>query len=290
MSRIIVDVMLPGGLAFIMFSLGLSLVPRDFMRVFARPRAVLVGLFGQIMMVPAVAFLIASQAGLSTELALGLVILAVCPGGVSSGLVTHLARGDTALSITLTALSSVVAVVSVPLIVDFALRHFTGNGMAVELPMGDLVRAVFLLTTVPVALGMVLRQRCPAWVARVETVATRVAVSLFVLIVLATFVSQRDSLALNLATIGPAAAVLNLSVMSAGYALARLAGLARADCIAITTECGLQNAALGIFIAASVLQAPGMTVASLSYALLMNVSAIALIFLMRRRVVVEAVS
>jgi len=289
-NQAVVQVMLPGGLAFIMFSLGLSLVPHDFMRVFARPRAVLVGLFGQIMMVPAVAFVIASQAGLSAELALGLMILAVCPGGVSSGLVTHLARGDTALSITLTALSSVVAVVSVPLIVDFALRYFTGAGIPVELPMGDLVRAVFLLTTVPVALGMMVRHLYPAWVARVEPMAARVAVSLFVLIVIATFASQRESLALNLASIGPAAAVLNLSVMSAGYALARLAGLARADCIAITTECGLQNAALGIFIAASVLQAPGMTIASVSYALLMNLSAIALIFVMRRRVMAGAVS
>jgi len=282
-NHAIVDVMLPGALAFIMFALGLNLVPGDFMRVFARPRSVLVGLLGQVVMVPVLAFAIADLSGLPTELALGLMILAACPGGVSSGLITHLARGETALSITLTAITSVVAVVSVPLVVDLSMRHFTGAGAMVELPVGRLVRGVFLLTTVPVALGMLCRHLWPEPVSRRQSAASRLATSLFVLIVIATFASQHETLSRHIASIGPVAIALNLSVMAGGYALAAAAGLERRDRIAITTECGLQNAALGIFIAASLFAAPGMTLASVIYALLMNVSAIAFIFLMRHR-------
>lgn len=283
MNHAIVDVLLPGALAFIMFSLGLSLTPADFLRVLKRPHAVLVGLVGQILLVPALAYAIASLAGLPTELALGLMILAACPGGVSSGLLTHLARGETALSITLTAISSVAAVATVPLVVDLAMRHFIGVGVPVELPLGKIVRGVFLLTTVPVLLGMLLRRFQPARVGRWEPAAAKLATSLFVLIVIATFASQREALGAHLADIGPIALSLNLAVMTASYGLAYVSGLGRRDRIAITTECGLQNAALGIFIAASVLHAPGMTIASVIYALLMNLSGIAFIFLMRVR-------
>lgn len=275
--------LLPAALGFIMLSLGLSLTPRDFLRVFAHPRAVLVGLFGQIVLVPVLAFAIVNLAGLPADLALGLMILAACPGGVSSGLITHLAGGETALSISLTALSSVAAVLSVPLVIEFAMRHFTGAGVAVELPMAKLVRGVFFLTTLPVAMGMLLRHLQPLRVARWEAGAARLATSLFVLIVIATFVSQHQALSSHLASIGPVALALNLSVMAGGFGLAALAGLKWRDRIAITSECGLQNAALGIYIAASVLHAPGMTIASVIYALLMNLSAIAFIFLMRQR-------
>jgi len=279
----VIDMLLPAALGFIMLSLGLSLTPRDFLRVFAHPRAVLVGLFGQIVLVPVLAFAIVNLAGLPADLALGLMILAACPGGVSSGLITHLAGGETALSISLTALSSVAAVLSVPLVIEFAMRHFTGAGVAVELPMAKLVRGVFFLTTLPVAMGMLLRHLQPLRVARWEAGAARLATSLFVLIVIATFVSQHQALSSHLASIGPVALALNLSVMAGGFGLAALAGLKWRDRIAITSECGLQNAALGIYIAASVLHAPGMTIASVIYALLMNLSAIAFIFLMRQR-------
>jgi len=282
-NHAIVDLMLPWALAFIMFFLGLNLVPGDFMRVFERPKAIWVGLFGQMVMVPALAFAIVVLFGLPTELALGLMILAACPGGVSSGLITHLARGDTALSIVLTAITSLLAVGSVPLVVDMSMSHFTGASASLDLPLGKLVRGLFLLTTVPVALGMLLRQLRPNLVLRWHCVASRLATGLFALIVAATFVSQHEALSLHIAAIGPAAAALNLAVMAGGCALATLARLEWRDRIAITTECGLQNAALGIFIAASVFAAPGMTIASVIYALLMNVSAVAFVCLMRCR-------
>jgi hypothetical protein len=213
----VVELFLPLALGFIMFALGLTLVVDDFRRLLTRPKAVLAGLVGQVLVVPAAAWGIALAWGLSAEMAVGLMILAACPGGVSSGLLTHLARGDTALSITLTAITSVAAVATVPFIVDLALRHFMNSGAGIEFPLASMVRGVFLLTTVPVVLGMGLRAWRPAFAMRVEVAAGRIATVLFVLIVLATFFSQRQVLAENLG-------------------LAAGAGLERRDCIAVATD------------------------------------------------------
>lgn len=281
MNLPVIELLLPLALAFIMFSLGLTLVVDDFRRVFTRPKAMLVGLFGQMLVVPALAYAVALLWGLAPAMAVGMMILAACPGGVSSGLLTHLARGDTALSISLTAVTSIAAVITMPFIVDFALQQFMHTGMSGEFPLMKMVRGVFLLTTVPVALGMSVKAWCPALAARFERTAGRLATVLFVLIVLATFFNQRQVLLDNLGSLGPAAMLLNLLVIAAGFAMAVAAGLQRRDQIAIATECGLQNAALGIFIASSVLQSPAMTVPSVVYALLMNVGALGVVFVMR---------
>lgn len=278
----VTDKLLPLALAFIMFSLGLTLVLADFKRVFTRPKAMVVGLLGQMLVVPMFAFAVALAWGLAPEMAVGLMIVAACPGGVSSGLLTHLARGDTALSISLTAVTSVAAVVTVPLVVELAMRQFMQSGVSVDFPLLKMVRGVFLLTSVPVVLGMCLKAWRPALALRLERPTGRLATALFILIVLATFVSQRQVLLANLGSIGPAAMLLNLLVVAAGLALAAAAGLRRRDRIAVATECGLQNAGLGIFIAASVMQSPAMTVPSVVYALLMNFGAIGFVLLMRR--------
>lgn len=277
----VVELLLPLALAFIMFSLGLTLVPDDFKRVLTRPKAMLVGLVGQMLVVPAFAFAVARAWGLPPEMAVGLMIVAACPGGVSSGLLTHLARGDTALSISLTAVTSVASVVTVPFVVDLSMQQFMQTGVSVEFPLLKMVRGVFLLTTVPVVLGMSLKAWRPALALRLERPTGRLATVLFILIVLATFFSQRQVLLDNLDSIGPAAMLLNLLTIATGFAMARAAGLRRRDRIAIATECGLHNAGLGIFIAASVMQSPAMTVPSVVYALLMNFGAIGFVLLMR---------
>lgn len=277
----VIDTLLPLALAFIMFALGLTLVVADFKRVFTRPRAMLIGVAGQMLVVPLFAFAIALAWRLPPDMAVGLMILAACPGGVSSGLLTHLARGDTALSISLTAVTSIAAVMSVPFVVDLSMRHFMQTAVSVDFPLLKMVRGVFLLTTVPVVLGMSIKAWRPALALRLERPAGRLATGLFILIVLATFFSQRQVLMENLASIGPAAMLLNASVIAAGLGLAFAAGLGRRDRIAVATECGLQNAGLGIFIAASVMQSPAMTVPSVVYALLMNAGAIGFVFLMR---------
>jgi BASS family bile acid:Na+ symporter len=280
----IVNLLLPLALASIMFVLGLGLVPADFLRVFARPRAMGIGLLAQVVLLPLLAYAVVRGLGVSGEMAAGVMILAACPGGASSGLLTHLARGDTALSISLTAVSSMAAVLTLPLIVDFSLQQFLAQSAGVDIPVGGMVRGVFLLTTVPVALGMSLRHFKPALTARIEAPAGKVATLLFVLIVLATFIGQRTVLFEHLPSVGPAMALLNCLTMAVGFGLAGAMGLDRGGRIAVAMECGLQNAALGIFVAATVLKIPALAIPSVVYALLMNFGAIAVVLLMRRRV------
>ncbi len=283
------EVLLPAALAFIMLSVGISLVPADFTRLLREPRAVTAGLIGQLLVLPLAAWALAVAWRLPPEMAVGLMILGACPGGASSALITHLARGTAALSITLTAITSVAAVVTVPLVVKLALALFMGENSEVELSVGRLVRGVFLMTTIPVVLGMLLRVWRPRMADRLQGGIGRVATLLFVLIVLAFFVKERSTIVANLATVGPAAASLVAVVMAAGIGLALAFRLGRRDGIAIASECGLQNAALGIFVATAVLATPALAVPSVVYALLMNVGALAFVFVARRWVGTSAV-
>lgn len=277
----VTEKLLPLALAFIMFALGLGLTLADFARVFRQPRAIAIGLVSQMLLLPLTGFAVALLSGLPPQMAAGLMILAACPGGASAGLITKLAGGETALSISLTAITSILAVFSVPLVVGFGLRHFTQTAFGADLPVFDIVRGVFIITTIPVALGMLLRHWRPGFTTRVEPLAERIAVLLFVGIVIATFINQRQALFDHLASTGPAALILCLLVMGVGFGLGALAGIERRGRIAIAVECGLQNAALAIFLAMTVLNQPAMAVPGVIYALLMNVCAIAFIGLLR---------
>ncbi len=290
-SATITGVLLPLALAFIMLYLGLTLQLGDFRAVLRRPRALAVGLVGQMLMLPLLGWVVAElalSAGLPPVMAVGLMVLAACPGGVSSGLVTHLAGGDVALSIALTAVTSIAAMLSLPLVVDVALQHFMASSLSIDLPLAQMVRSVFLLTTLPVLIGMALRAWRPVRVRRIEPVAGRIATGLFLLIVLATFWSQRLVLAEHLGGVGLAALALNAAVLAGAWGLGSQAGLDRRDRIAVATECGLQNSALGIYVCVELLRQPAMSVPSVVYALLMNGGAIVFVLLMRHRTVRHA--
>lgn len=280
----VVSVALPLALAFIMLYLGTTLQLADFAAVLRRPRALAIGLAGQMLLVPALGFATAAVSGLDPMLKVGIVLLAACPGGVSSGLLTHLARGDVALSIVLTAVSSAAAALSLPFVVGLALHVFAATELATALPLGATVLRIFLLTTVPVLLGMALRHGLPRLVARVEPITARVSTGLFVLIVLATFWTQRQVILANLAHVGLVCALLNLIVMGGAWAAASGAGLQDRDRTAVTMECGLQNSALGIYVTLELLRQPVMSIPSVVYALLMNAGAIALVVGLRRRI------
>ena len=283
MNPAMVQKLLPLALAFIMFYLGMTLLLADFQRVAQRPKALLVGLTGQMLLVPLAAFAVATLSGLDPLMAVGLMVLAACPGGVSSGLLTHLARGDTALSISLTAVTSLASMLTLPLIINASLQHFMGSSLTAQLPLAPMVQSIFLLTTLPVLLGMALRWKFPERVTRWLPSASKVATSLFVLIVLATFWDQREVLWVHLPTLGPATLLLNAVVLSSAYLLATQLRLHHTDRIAIVTECGLQNSALGIFVCLQLLASPAMSAPSVVYALLMNGGAIVFVLLMRQR-------
>jgi BASS family bile acid:Na+ symporter len=278
----VINTLLPLALAIIMFAVGITLVPADFTRLIARPKAVIAGLLGQVIVLPAAAWALAIAWRLPPEMAAGLMIVAASPGGASSALIAHLARGSAALSVTLTVLTSLAALVTMPLVVQAGVGLFLGQQAPTQFSVLGIVRGVFVIATVPVAVGMVLRAWRPALVARIERPLSRVATLLFVAIVIATFVGQRGPLLANLPTVGPAAATLNVFMMAAGIGLGRLFAVGRRDALAIAADCGLHNAALGIFVAMTVFQAPVLAVPSVVYALLMNVGAFGLIAFGRR--------
>lgn len=283
MSHGLLTQLLPLALAFIMLYLGTTLEPRDFSRVLTRPRTLAIGLLGQTLMVPLLGWAVATLLHLDPVMAVGLMVLAAAPGGVSSGLVTHLARGDVALSITLTGVTSMIAALTLPLVVNASLHLFMPASTAIEFSMVHMVGRVFALTTVPVVAGMLLRRWQPQAVKRADRLCGRVATALFVFIVFATFWDQRQVLMTHMAGVGPAALLLNASVLAAAWGLSQYFSLTVTERSAIVTECGLQNAALGIYVCIELLQSPAMSVPSVVYALLMNGGALAFVAIARKQ-------
>lgn len=275
----IADLLLPLGLAFIMFAMGLALTTADFRVVAARPRAVALGLTCQMLLLPAAAFVVVTGFGIRPDFAIGLMILAACPGGITSNLLTHLAGGATALSVSLTAITSIAGVLSVPLVVNMALIHF-GDG-ARDLPVAGMVSGMFMVSTLPLVCGMAVRARAPGIAARMAGLARQVATALFALIVVGAFASQWRVMMDNAAETLPPALVLNAGAMALAAVLARVVALERCERIAIVLETGLQNGALAIFVAATLLASPSMMVPAIVYALAMNLSALAFIAVTR---------
>ncbi len=269
---LITQLFLPLSLAFIMFAMGLTLVPDDFRRVLVEPKAFAVGAVSQMLVLPAIAFGLVVLWPIDPVLAVGVMILAACPGGVTSNLLTHLVRGDTALSISLTAVISLASVVTIPVIVNFALRWFLGEG-GVELPVARSVIGIFLITTVPVVIGMAVRAKWTAWTTRFEPLARRIATALFVVIVLGAIASQRENLVEFFAQVGPLMLVLNLVMMAVGWYAAVLFRLGEYRGRAISLECGLQNGTMAIFVAATLLGDEVMMMPGAIYGLLMFVTA-----------------
>ena len=293
-----IDVLLPAALAFIMFSVGLALRADDFHQVFQAPRALVIGLCGQLVVVPLAALAVVFLFELPPALGMGLMILAACPGGASSGFLTHVARGNAALSLTLTVISSLAALVTFPLLVKLVLA-WLGEGVfgagvsadggpgviqLTELPVGRLIGSVLVVTTLPILAGMALRHKASGFTARSEPLIGRLATLFFAAIVVATFVSHQHTILANLLSIGPATMVLNFAVLGTAYGLVMLAGAGRRDAVAVAMECGLQNAGLAIFVAIVLLGQPELAVAAVVYALTMNFGALGLVFIARRRV------
>lgn len=280
------NLFLPLALAFIMFSLGLALRPGDFRAALHGWRGIAFGLCGQVLMLPLLALLIGFGLNLSPPAQLGLMILAACPGGVSSAFLTHLARGNVALSLILTVTSSLLALITLPFIINAVLAGQSGALQAIhaaDLPLGKLFGSLLLVTTLPILLGMFLRLGTP-WVRdRGEQAVGKIATLFFMAIVLVTFIAHRETITTGLPQIGLATLLLNALSIGGGLLLARIARLGRRESIAIAMECGLQNAGLGIFIALTLFQQPALAVPSVVYALTMNLGAIGFLWILRRQ-------
>ena len=251
-DSVLTAVALPLALAVIMGSLGLSLTLEDFRRVIVFPRGVAIGLANLLVVSPLLAFLIADLYGLAAVLAVGLVLLGASPGGTTANLLTHLARGDTALSVTMTAVSSLAAVVTVPLFLGAAIEYFDAAGLADDVSMLGIVARVFAITIVPLAIGMRIRASAPDWADRNEAAVKRAALVAFLLVVVGAIVSELELLTDNFADVALAALTLNVAAMSISFLTAKAARLGPRQSTAIAMELGVHNGTLAIAVATSI--------------------------------------
>ena len=279
-SNILTEIFLPLSLAFIMFGMGLSLTFGDFKRILLYPKAVTIGLINQLVFIPIVAFGLIMVFGLRAELAVGLMILAVCPGGATSNLITHLAKGDSALSITLTAFSSLITVFTIPFLVNFSIQYFMpGGGKEFQLNVFGTVISVILITAIPVLIGMIILSRTPNLAFRIEPIFRKLSAVFFVIILIAAILKERENLLTYIVQVGPVALALNIATLVIGFFSSRLLGLSKKQSRTVSIEAGIQNGTLGITIAATLIGNSQMTIPSAIYGILMFGTAGIMIFL-----------
>ena len=243
--------LLPLSLAVIMISLGLSLTTEDFKRVVRYPKGVGIGLFNLLVISPLLAFAMAILFDLPPALAVGLVLLGASPGGTTANLMTHVAKGDTALSITMTGISSVAAVVTVPLYLGIAIGFFDAN-LANEPEMVGVAAKVFLITVVPLAIGMRIRAKRSEWAMRREGRAKNIALALFVVVVTGSILNESEAITDNFTDLALATLALNITAMAISFNVARLARLSNPQATAIAMELGIHNGTVAITVGAGI--------------------------------------
>ena len=267
-SSLLTTLLLPLSLGVIMLGLGLGLTIDDFKRVARYPRAVLLGLFLQTGVLPWVAFALALLFRLPPELAVGLMLLAASPGGATANIYSHLAHGDVALNITLTAINSVLCLVTLPVILNLSLEYFLGAGQYVPPPVQKIVEVAAIII-LPVAIGMLVRRFAPGFASRMEKPIRLLSVLVLALLIVAAVVQAWSTLLAWFAVVGLACLLFNLISMGVGYAAPLALKLPRRQAIAIAMEIGIHNGTLAIFIALNVLGNAAMSVPAAVYSLLM---------------------
>jgi len=267
---------LPASLAFLMFTVGLRLAVSHFIEKAVHPRPLLAGLAIQMLVLPALAWVFSHVLPLQPDIALGLMIIAVCPGGITSNYVSVLAGADVALSTAMTLVTSVVASVTIPLLLGL-------SGM--DVGVTSLLRMALVMavvTAVPLGLGMIVRAISLPTSQRLQKILEWPAKLVFAGIVLATFWQNREALLSSAMQVGPAVVLLNLGAILAAFATRYLNGVLRPQVMAIAIETGLQNAAIAIFICSTLLGRPELAVPALIYAIVMNITALGIVAVSRQ--------
>lgn len=264
-------ILLPLALITVLFGMGMSLTLADFKRVCLTPLASGVGLFCQFIILPVVALFLIWFLKLQGETAVGLMLLAACPGGPTSNLISYLSKGDAALSVTLTAVSSVIAVFTIPWIVGLSMEHFLGYGAVIELPFLKTLFQLIIVTLLPIGLGMWVHAARPAFAKRMVQPASVVSI-LFLAAVIGMAVIQEKNLLQQFQLAGPAAISLNMGTMLLGFAVASMFRLSKAQRITISIETGIQNGTLALAIALGILNSADIAMPAVVYSLFMFLS------------------
>lgn len=267
------SVIIPICLFLIMMGMGLTLVTNDFKRVLKYPKAVGIGLTNQLILLPIIGFALANIMPLRPEYAVGVMLLVLCPGGTTSNLFTYLAKGDVALSVTMTAIASVITVFTIPIVLSFSLIYFMGSGSAFELPVLKTVLTLVLLTIVPISIGMLIKRYAPRVADRSQVYVSRFGVLFLTFLVLFLSYVQRDIIVDAFIATGPVSIILNLSTMALGYYSSKWFGLNLAQRTSVTLEVGLQNSTLSIFMALTLLSNYDMSMMPAIYTLVMFLTA-----------------
>ncbi len=283
-QNVITAVLLPVALGVIMLGLGLSLTPADFKRVIVYPKAVAVGLVCQMLILPFACLGIAHAFDLPPALAVGLMLLAASPGGATANLFSHLAKGDVALNITLTAVNSVLSLITLPLIVNLSLAHFVGEDRSIPLQFSKVI-SVVAVVLVPVAIGMLIRAKKPLTADRMDRPVRALSAVFLILVIGSAIVNERANIGTYFREVGLAALAFNLASMAVGYVVPRLLRVERRQAIAIGMEIGIHNGTLAIAIASSpaLLNNPAMAIPPAIYSLIMFFTAAAFGVMVSRR-------
>ena len=285
--NIITNITLPIALAFIMFSLGLGLTTEDFVRVARQPKDFIVGLLSQVILLPVVGFIFVSVWPVSPEIALGVMIVAAAPGGVISNLLTSFGRGDVALSISLTAIVSLLSVLTIPLIVAFSYSHFFGEAVKGDVSVTRIAVGVFAVVTVPVLIGLAVRRYAERFALRIYRIANNVSTVLFAFILLWAIFLERNNVVEYYADIGLVTFSFNIIMLALAWGVAALFGSGIRQKIALTIECGMQNGTLAIAVATILFGGGPIVIPAVTYSLTMFFTALIFVYYIRRRVTPE---
>ena len=280
--NIVTDVILPLALAFIMFVLGMGLTGADFLRVVKQPRDFFVGSFSQIILLPIIAFILIKIWPIAPELAIGVMIIAAAPGGVTSNLLTSFAKGDVALSISLTAIISLLCVFTIPFIVLTSANLLSESNINQNISLFKMSRDMFLIVTLPVILGMMLRKISYTFTLKFEPIAKKISIVLFILVLLGAIVAEKDNVLSYFAQAGLITLILNIVMMITAFYISQLLVTGSKQKKCITIECGLQNGTLAIFVATSIFGGGVYVIPAATYSLIMFATSLIFVYFIRK--------
>ena len=282
--NIVTDVILPLALAFIMFVLGLGLTGADFLRVIKQPRDFFVGACSQIILLPIIAFILVMIWPIAPELAVGVMIIAAAPGGATSNIITSFAKGDVALSVSLTAIISLLCVITIPFIVLTSLNLLMDTNLTQDFSLINIARNMFLIVTVPVILGMIFRKFLTELATGVEPYSKKISIGLFILVLLGAVISERENVISYFSQAGLITFVLNIIMMTVAFYLAQFFGTGKEQKRCITIECGLQNGTLAIVAATSIFGGGIYVIPAATYSLIMFATSLIFVYFIRKAI------
>ena len=273
----------PIALALIMLGLGLGLTIQDFKRIILSPKDFTIGIICQVILLPIIAYILVLILRLTIEIALGLMIIAAAPGGVTSNVLTKFANGDVALSITLTAVGSLISIISVPIIVFTSADLIGVTEISKEISMTGIALKMALVVTLPVIIGMIIRALAKNFIASNLNIINKITGFLFIIIFIAIWVEEKDSILDYMKQAGLAVITLNIVMMILAFFIAKIfaTGIPQKKCIAL--ECGLQNGTLAVFVATQVFNDIAYVVPTAAYALIMYITGFIFIYILRNQ-------